>query len=83
MFEFLRFNQIEVLPVGNFFSVPTTSTVIRVGILFRVATADVRYVLVSRQCYPAVPASKNTLVLVTWINFEVGTTTIQYQIFHN
>ena len=34
---------------------------------------DVRYVLAILQCYPAIAASTNSLVLAAWINFKVGT----------
>ena len=54
-----------------------------VGFLFLVPTADVQYVLVCLQCYPAIPASKNTLVLAAWINFKVGTPIKQNKIFTN
>ena len=70
-----------MLRVGNFLPVPTTTTVIRITILFRVPTADKRYVLVSLQSYPAIPASTNFFVLAAWINFEVGIPKIQNQIF--
>ena len=38
-----------------------------------VPTADVRYVLAFLECYPVIPASKNSFVLAAWINFKVGT----------
>ena len=41
--------------------------------LLSVPTAHVRYVLAFLQCYPAIPARKNPLVLAAWINFRVGT----------
>ena len=50
---------------------------IRVGFIFLVPTADVRYVLLSLQFYSVIPASQNTLVLAAWINFKVGIPKLQ------
>ena len=57
------------------FQPPLCEFVFVFSFLLSVPTADVPYVLVFLQCFPAIPASKNTLVLPAWINFKVGTPT--------
>ena len=61
---------------GSSFQTSLCEFVLVFSSLLSVPTADVRYMLVFLQCYPAVPATKNTLVLAAWINFIVGTPTI-------
>ena len=68
----------NAIPVIYFFSLQPLlfGVVLVISSLLSVPTADVRYVLAFQQCYQAIPASKNTLVLAAWINFKVGTPTI-------
>ena len=63
-----------VIPVSKIFSFqPPLSDFVLAFSLSSVPTADVRYVLALLQCYPAIPASKNSLVLAARINSKVGT----------
>ena len=56
----------------NFSFQPPLSEFVLAFSTFSVPTADVRYVLAFLQCYPAIPASKTTLVLAAWINFKLA-----------